>query len=128
MKSPPVSVSSTSSSAPDEDRDLRRQEVVVAEGDLVGRGRVVLVDHRHDPPLEQLAQRAARVDVVRAHAHVEERQQHLRRLDPALAQQLVVGAVEPALADGARGLQLLDRARAHGQREHVAPRGRSRPR
>ena len=35
----------------DEHRHLRRQEVVVAEGDLVGRGRVVLVDHRHHPPV-----------------------------------------------------------------------------
>ena len=34
----------------DEHRHLRGQEVVVAERDLVGRGRVVLVDHRHDPP------------------------------------------------------------------------------
>ena len=58
--------------------DLRGEEVVVAEGDLVGRRRVVLVDHRHDAPVEQLAQRLARVEVVRARAHVEERQQHLR--------------------------------------------------
>ena len=60
-------------------RHLRGQEVVVAEGDLVGGGRVVLVDDRHDPPVEQLAQRAPRVEVVRARAHVEEREQHLRR-------------------------------------------------
>ena len=30
------------------------------------------------PPVEQLAQRLARVEVVRARAHVEEREQHLR--------------------------------------------------
>ena len=39
----------------DQHRDLRREEVVVAEGDLIGRGRVVLVDHRQHPPLEQRA-------------------------------------------------------------------------
>ena len=62
----------------DQDRDLGGEEVVVAEGDLVGRRRVVLVDDRHDAPVEQAAQRLARVEVVRPRAHVEERQQHLR--------------------------------------------------
>ena len=33
----------------DQDRHLRREEVVVAERDLVGGGGVVLVDHRHAP-------------------------------------------------------------------------------
>ena len=74
------------------------------------------------PPVEQLAQRAARVDVVGARAHVEERQQHLRRGQPAVAQQLVVDAVELALADRARRLQVLDRARADRelQQPHAA--------
>ena len=61
-----------------QDRDLGGEEVVVAERDLVGRRRVVLVDHRHDAPVEQPPQRPARVEVVAARAHVEERQQHLR--------------------------------------------------
>ncbi len=39
----------------DEHRHLRGEEVVVAEGDLVGGGRVVLVDHRHHAPVEQRA-------------------------------------------------------------------------
>ena len=47
-----------------QDRDLRREDVVVAEADLVGRGRVVLVDHRHDAPVEQLRERPARVQVL----------------------------------------------------------------
>ena len=34
------------------DRDLRRQKIVVAERDLLGRRRVVLVDDRHNTPLE----------------------------------------------------------------------------
>ena len=103
----------------DEDRDLGGEEVVVAEGDLVGGGRVVLVDDRDDPPVDELAQRPARVEVVRAGAHVEERQQHLGGLDAALAQVLVVGAVQAALPDGGGGLELLDRARAPLEAEQV---------
>jgi len=71
-------------------RHLGRQEIVVAEGDLVGGGRVVLVDHGQHPPLEQRAQRLSRVQVVRARAHVEEGQQHLRARHVAVAQQFVV--------------------------------------
>ena len=117
-----MSVSRTSRSAPDEHGHLRGEEVVVAERHLVGRRRVVLVDDRHDPPLEQPRQRPARVEVVRAGADVEEGEQHLGALDPALAQQLVVGPVEAALADGAGRLQVLDRgrARAHAEQAHAA--------
>ena len=95
----------------DEDRHLGGEEVVVAEGDLVGRRRVVLVDDRDDAPVQQPAQRLARIEVVGARAHVEEGQQHLRARHAALAQQLVVDAVELALAHGAGGLQVLDRGR-----------------
>ena len=63
----------------DHDRHLGREEVVVAEGDLVGRGRVVLVDHRDDVPGDQPLQRLARVQVVHPLRHVERGQQHLRR-------------------------------------------------
>ena len=60
-------------------------------------------------------QRLARVEVVGAGAHVEEREQHLRAGHAAFAQQLVVDAVELALPDGAGGLQLADRASAAGR-------------
>ena len=93
----------------DQDRDLGGEEVVVAEGDLIGGGGVVLVDHRQHPPVEQRRKRLASVQVVRAGGHVEERQQHLRAGHAALAQQLVVDAVQLALADRAGGLQLADR-------------------
>ena len=49
---------------PEQQRHLGGEEVVVAERDLVGRRRVVLVDHRHRAPLEQPAERLARVQVV----------------------------------------------------------------
>ncbi len=92
-----------------QDRHLRRQEVVVAEGDLIGGGGVVLVDDRHHPPVEQLAQGLARVEVVGAGAHVHEREQHLGGDQLALAQQLVIGAIQLALPNRTGGLQLLDR-------------------
>ena len=63
-------------------------------------------------------ERLARVQVVRARAHVEERQQHLRARHAAFAQQLVVDAVQLALPDGARRLQLPDRARALAEAHH----------
>jgi hypothetical protein len=109
----------------DEHRHLGGQEVVVAEGDLVGRRRVVLVDDRQHAPVEQLVQRAARVEVVRARAHVEERQQHLGRRDAVRAQQLVVDAVELALADRAGRLEVLDRPGA-GRQSHDAHAARDR--
>ena len=111
----------------DEDRHLRGEEVVVAEGDLVGRRGVVLVDDRDDAPVEQPAQGLARVEVVGARAHVEEGQQHLRARHAALAQQLVVDAVELALAHGAGGLQVLDRGRARREAHELdAARDRAR--
>ena len=71
-------------------------------------------------------ERLARVQVVRAGAHVEERQQHLRAGHAALAQQLVVDAVELALADRAGRLQLADRGRTLRQAHHAhAPRDRA---
>ena len=97
----------------DQDRHLRGEEVVVPEGDLVRRRRVVLVDDRHHAPVQQPPERLARVEVVRARAEVEEREQDLGAGHAAVAQQLVVDAVELALADGAGGLQVLDRGRAH---------------
>jgi hypothetical protein len=55
----------------EKDRDLRREEVVVPEGDLVGGRRVVLVHDGDDAPVHQPAERLARVQVVHARRHVE---------------------------------------------------------
>jgi hypothetical protein len=57
-----------------------------------------------------LRERLARVQVVRARAHVEERQQHLRARDPRARAAARRRPVELALADGAGRLQLVDRA------------------
>ena len=56
-----------------QDRDLGRQHVVVAERDVVGRRRVVLVDDRDGPELDQPKQRVPRVDVGRATLEVAAR-------------------------------------------------------
>ncbi len=61
----------------DEDRDLGGERVVVAEGDLVGRDRVVLVHDRHRAEREELAERVAGVDVRRAVRHVARREENL---------------------------------------------------
>ena len=50
--------------------DQRREPVVVAEPDLVGGDRVVLVDDRQHAELEQLGEGAVGVAVVRAPGHV----------------------------------------------------------
>ena len=55
-------------------------------------------------PLERLP----RVQVVHARRHVERCQQHLRRVDVPRREPLLVGAEERALADGRRGLELVD--------------------
>jgi hypothetical protein len=101
--------------------DLRGEEVVVAEGDLVGGGGVVLVDDRDGAPLEQAPQRLARVEVVGALAHVVKREQHLGGQAAALAQQLVVDVEQAALADGACRLEVGDRRRTGRQLHHPHP-------
>ena len=68
-----------------------------------------------------LLERATGVQIVRAGADVEEREQHLRGLDAALAQQLVVGPVQPPLPDRARRLQVLNRRRPRAHLEQVHP-------
>jgi hypothetical protein len=57
--------------------DQRGQPVVVAEADLLGRDRVVLVDHRDHAEREQPLQGAVRVAVVRPADQVVGGQQHL---------------------------------------------------
>ena len=61
------------------------ERVVVAEADLVDRGRVVLVDDRHDRHVEEAVERAARVQVGLPMPGVVPREQHLSDRDVALA-------------------------------------------
>ena len=64
---------------PHQDRHLGGQHVVVAEGELVGGGGVVLVDDRHGAHLGQAAQGGARVEVRGARGQVAGGEQHLGR-------------------------------------------------
>ena len=61
----------------DQVRDERRQSVVVPEADLLVGHSVVLVDDRDHPEVDQVAQRPARVQVLRAVHEVEWCQQDL---------------------------------------------------
>jgi hypothetical protein len=97
-----------------EDRDLRGEDVVVAEADLVGRGGVVLVDHGHYAPVDQLAQGSPGVQVLHASRDVEEREQDLRGLDAVLGEEVRVDVVERTLAHRRGRLQLLHRGGADG--------------
>ena len=57
--------------------DQGGEAVVVAEADLVVGHRVVLVDDRHHPELEEPLEGGAGVEVLLAHHEVERREQHL---------------------------------------------------
>jgi hypothetical protein len=94
-----------------QDRELSREEVVVTEGDLVGCGRVVLVDDRDAAPLEQPSQSALRVQVMHSHREVERRQQDLGRVHLTPREPRLVGAKQGALAHGGCRLKLVDRTR-----------------
>ena len=100
------------------DRHLRGEEVVVAEGDLVGGSRVVLVHDRDHPPGEQPAERPARVQIVGPQLEIRGREQDLRGAHLTLRQPLLVGPEETALPDGRGRLQLVDRRWAAPELEH----------
>ena len=101
----------------DEIGDERAQRVVVAEADLVGRDRVVLVDDRNDGEREQREERRARVEIAAAVGEVVVRQQDLRRVQAELRERRFVGLHESHLADGRRRLQLVHRRRPRGPAE-----------
>jgi len=94
-----------------QDRDLRGQRVVVAERDLVRRGRVVLVHDGNDAELQQRVECVADIDVARTLRQIGRREQDLRGLDPRRAQRRVPGGLEPRLPYCRRGLQPRSRRR-----------------
>ena len=106
------------------DRHLRREHVVVAEADLVGGRGVVLVDHRHDAPRQQPAQRVARVDVAVAALEVLAGEQHLGGGELVVAEQPLVVGEQAALADRGGRLQRRHLARPLGRRRARAARRR----
>ena len=85
--------------------DLRRERVVVAEADLVGRRRVVLVHDRHRTEREQGAESAAHVHVRAALADLGAREQNLRDLDAVRLEHVLPRALQRGLTERRRGLQ-----------------------
>ena len=88
--------------------DARGEPVVVAVADLGGRDRVVLVDHRHAAPFQQLGDGRARVEIAAALFGVAERDQHLAGGDAVRAERLRPGARQRDLADRGGGLAVLE--------------------
>ena len=91
--------------------DHGRQRVVVAEADLVDGDGVVLVDDGDDAEPEQRAQRRARVEIALAVGEVLVGEQDLRGREVVLAEARFVGLDQAHLADGGRGLELVQRVR-----------------
>src|SRR5690606_22308359 len=80
------------------------EAVVVAEADLVGGDRVVLVHDREGAHGEQLVEGAGGVAVVGAAAHVVGGEQHLADADAVAGEGGGVAGDEQALADAGGGL------------------------
>ena len=92
--------------------DARREPVVVAVADLVGGDGVVLVDHRHAAPFEQLADGRARIEIAAALLGVAQGEQDLSGRDAVPAERLRPGARERDLPDRGGGLRVLEPAAA----------------
>ena len=127
VNSPAVSVRSTSRSAPTRCDTERGEPVVVAVADLVVGDGVVLVDDRHDAEVEQAPQRLARVEVLRAHAEVVGREQHLPGEQPVRAEDRAEALHQPGLADGGDRLERPDVGGARRPARARGARRRSRP-
>ena len=83
----------------------RGQAVVVPETDLLVGHRVVLVDDGHHPQIDQMAQGAAGMQILRAVDEVERRQQHLAGEDAVIVETLLPQTHQAVLADGRHRLE-----------------------
>ena len=103
--------------------DQGGQPVVVAEPDLTGGDRVVLVDDRQHSELEELGEGLVGVAVVAAPRHVVGGQEHLPR-DQAVGRELLGVAVhEQSLAHRRSGLLGSQRTGPAGQPQRRQPGG-----
>ena len=93
-----------------EDRDLGRERVVVAERDLVGRGRVVLVHDGHGAEHVERRERVARVDVGPPVGDLPPGEEDLRRGDALAAEGVVPRGLQTRLPERRGRLHLGHRA------------------
>ena len=82
----------------------RRQPVVVAEADLGGRDRVVLVHDRYDAQLEQPRKSPIGVAIVASPRDVVDRQQHLPDPQTVRGKGVAVAGHQQSLTDRSSGL------------------------
>ena len=113
-------------SALDHLRDARGEPVVVAEADLGGGDRVVLVDHRHRAQRQQLREGRAGVEMAAALLGVVGGQQDLRDGDAVPRQRLLIGVRQADLPGRRGGLLFLEPQRAAGAGRDGGGRPRSR--
>ena len=106
--------------------DLRGERVVVAEADLVGRRRVVLVHDRHAAEREERGERVAHVHVRAALGDLGARQQDLRGVEPVRAECVLPRALQRRLPERRRSLEARQARRPPREARAVAGRARSR--
>ncbi len=109
---------------PDQVGHQRGQPIVVPEADLlVGHG-IVLIDHRDHPQLNQVIERAAGMEILRAVDEVQRSQQHLAGQNAVRIEPVLPRAHQAVLADGRHGLQHGGVARAFLAPTQCGPPGR----
>ena len=82
-----------------------RQQIVVANTNLIHRDRVVLVDDRHHTTGQEPVQRVPRVEVTVARGKISVRQQHLAHRQIMFGEQLAVQTDQASLPRRRRRLQ-----------------------
>ena len=103
--------------------DAGRQPVVVADPDLLGDHRIVLIDHRDHAQAQQGLQGRPGVQPAVAHLGVVSRQQHLGADQAVGLQRLFPGPHQRRLAGGGGGLFLGQRQPAPAQPQAATAQG-----
>ncbi len=102
-------------------RDRRRQRVVVANLQLVGRHRVILIDDRNRARFQKRANHAACVHIAPGIQRIALRQQHLPHMAPVILKRTLVRIHQNALPDRRRRLFLAQKRRPLGESQERKP-------
>ena len=100
--------------------DAGRETVVIAVPDFVGGNRVVLVDHRHRAPFQQLGDGRARIEIAPSLFGVLQGDQDLAGADAVMAQHLRPDSRQRDLPHCRGGLAFLELERSARQFETAA--------